>query len=79
MSSVILRNKQQVCRIEIMRMRTGSNANTGYVLTFLTFCLLQRIFLLEYKIQNLSFFSIFFLLFFLPVCIVEGTINSKYI
>jgi hypothetical protein len=68
-SSVIRRNKQQVGHIEIIRLRTGSNTNTGNVLTFFTFCLLQRIFLLEYKTQNLSIISGFFLLFFLPVSV----------
>jgi len=69
-SSVILRNKQQVCHIEIIRKRTGSNTNTGNVLTILIFCLLKRIFLLEYKTQNLSVFLVFFLLFSLSVSIV---------
>jgi hypothetical protein len=39
-SFFIFRNKQQVCHIEIIRMRTGSNTSTGIVLKifFRAFC-----------------------------------------
>ena len=48
-SSVILSNKQHVCHIDIVRMRTGSDTNTGNLLTFLIFCLFQLIVLQDYK------------------------------